>query len=195
MKIGLTVPKISNLRNHLSNFHFSKVKWLRIQPEWQWTLQIANYRILRLFRRWLYIYIWISFHAAVKANHWLSPHQNLSSEVQKSWIWRKKEEFFFQRRAKEGYLSQKLFLEEWTLPRKSEFRSLHTWNSESYWLVYQHPRIMSKKSERYLVQNWRYPYICLISVRKYPTNRLTDIQEIKKYFELVYQNPRIVKKI
>ena len=28
------------------------------------------------------------------------------------------------------------------------------------------PGMPPKKSERYLIQNWSYPYICLISVRK-----------------------------
>ena len=37
---------------------------------------------------------------------------------------------------------------------------------------------LKKISEIYFIQKWRYPRICLISVRKKQTNRLTDIQEI-----------------
>ena len=45
-----------------------------------------------------------------------------------------------------------------------------------------------KHSERYLIQNCRYP------LGSKPTNRLTDIQEIQNYLELMYKHPRNVCK-
>ena len=51
-----------------------------------------------------------------------------------------------------------------------------------------------KKSKIYIIQNWRYPYICLISVRKKPTKRLTDIPEIQNYLDLVYKHTRKASK-
>ena len=53
---------------------------------------------------------------------------------------------------------------------------------------------LKKNSERYIIQKWRYPHICLISVREYQTNRLTDIQEIQNYFKLVCNLPSRVSK-
>ena len=38
--------------------------------------------------------------------------------------------------------------------------------SNDFDLLYKHSINASKKSERYLTHNWRYPYISLISVRK-----------------------------
>ena len=51
------------------------------------------------------------------------------------------------------------------------------------YLVYKHPRNASKNSERYIIQNQRYPYIDLISVLSTLTNRLTDLQKIKNYLD------------
>ena len=49
-----------------------------------------------------------------------------------------------------------------------------------------------KNSEWYLIENRRYPYIGLISVRKWPNNRLTDRQKNWNYFEIVEKYPRNV---
>ena len=60
--------------------------------------------------------------------------------------------------------------------------------------VQTYQECLQKVSERYIIQNRRYPYIGLISVRKWPTNRLTDKHEICNFFEMVYKHPRNVSK-
>ena len=51
---------------------------------------------------------------------------------------------------------------------------------------------LQKVLERYLIRNRRYLYIGLSSVRKWPTNRLTDRQKKCNYFEIVEKYPRNV---
>jgi len=61
--------------------------------------------------------------------------------------------------------------------------------------VFQHPRNVWKTfSERYLIQNWWYPYVGLFQQDGKPIKRLTDRKEILNYLKLVYQHPWNVSK-
>ena len=57
--------------------------------------------------------------------------------------------------------------------------------------VYQHLRNVSKKIQRDIwSRTWDIPIFVYFLWESKPTNRLTDIQEIQNYLDLVYKHPR-----
>ena len=61
--------------------------------------------------------------------------------------------------------------------------------------MYQHPKNISKKIPRDISsRTGDIPIFVLFQKGSKPTNRLTDIQEIQNYLEIVYQHPRNVSK-